>query len=658
MGKTKKQKEETKQQKNETVFVRATSKKEAGNEHFKTGAYQRAIQDYVSAVHLLSTPRFWRSATDALWTTASTLYVACQSNRSLCHLKLNEWGSAIRCATDALTWEKSNVKALFRRGSALMERRDAGDLEKAERDFSKAQQLDPENVDAQRKLASCRALLGKEGTDATTVVSSAKKSVTAQPKSTTAPNKKTKSRRAAKVAEDNKEAKLTACQTMLCQASRKFDPCGNAPIIVGDGRLVQWKDVFELDVEKERRRWGKFCAGSVVSLIEYDCFVNFQLHVALDPCVARTPEAKTIYLDPAKLPTGGENAVEELNNFLNETCEIVDDRLNRPRGSKRVIARRAISRGEVIFTEVPVFSFGVADGGVCIPMASEMNLKTKADCVRHDAPKLNAKFAKLAERERDAIRALCDSSFDFGVSEDVGIAGHFYTNGIHARGAPVFTSNLFLAVSRLNSDCNPNCFYKWRESEGREAVIAKVDICEGDDLTVCYVNPRHPKAERQQNLLDGFGFACRCATCVCGPLTASPASNLDDEAIDVEELLGHIGEFRDGLCSIGYPGSVLNQTDQGFEVFNELVDMIVELGDRLRFPEVAALQPDEICEVAAMMARLSIISRSPTSLAKTFARIAHEHYRIAYGDKKEETQLMARWREDPPTQLTAAELVF
>ncbi|KAF9582171.1 RNA polymerase II-associated protein 3 [Lunasporangiospora selenospora] len=110
----------------------ANTEKEKGNEFFKKGQYQRAIEHY--------------SASMALDPSNSVLPI----NRAMALLKLERYSEAERDCTLGLQLDKKNVKALWRRGIA---RRSLGKFGDARKDFEYALTLDPVNKAVKDELA-------------------------------------------------------------------------------------------------------------------------------------------------------------------------------------------------------------------------------------------------------------------------------------------------------------------------------------------------------------------------------------------------------------------------------------------------------------------------------------------------------------------------
>lgn len=76
---------------------------------------------------------------------------------------------------------------------------------------------------------------------------------------------------------------------------------------------------------------------------------------------------------------------------------------------------------------------------------------------------------------------------------------------------------LYVLHSHLNHSCEPNLSVRHldqRSALARITVLAKRAVPRGEELTITYVDPSLPVAQRRQRLLEwGFG-PCECARCV------------------------------------------------------------------------------------------------------------------------------------------------
>merc|ERR1712113_1070701 len=78
---------------------------------------------------------------------------SCLLNLAQCDLKLEDFTSAVKHATEVLAIEPNSCKAPFRRGMAHMS---FGNLEKSQADLLQASRLDPKNAEVRSHLEECR----------------------------------------------------------------------------------------------------------------------------------------------------------------------------------------------------------------------------------------------------------------------------------------------------------------------------------------------------------------------------------------------------------------------------------------------------------------------------------------------------------------------
>jgi serine/threonine-protein phosphatase 5 len=81
--------------------------KELGNADFKNGHYDKAIEHYSKAIGLLLTSSFDKVETPSV--DKRTLAI-CLTNRAQCHIKIEEFGTAIEDATKALAADPTFFK--------------------------------------------------------------------------------------------------------------------------------------------------------------------------------------------------------------------------------------------------------------------------------------------------------------------------------------------------------------------------------------------------------------------------------------------------------------------------------------------------------------------------------------------------------------------
>ena len=96
------------------------------------------------------------------------------------------------------------------------------------------------------------------------------------------------------------------------------------------------------------------------------------------------------------------------------------------------------------------------------------------------------------------------------------LRGIIETNGIECETAGPSTNMkaVCLSLSRLNHSCNANCDYSWNQRDSQMEVYAQTTICEGEELSISYIDLREPRQVRQQLLQDNWQFRCSCSVCL------------------------------------------------------------------------------------------------------------------------------------------------
>ncbi|KAJ0177606.1 hypothetical protein K1T71_006479 [Dendrolimus kikuchii] len=135
--------------------------KEKGTNYFKCNKFQLAIKMYKRVISLLDSIVEDNAETDETKSKAKELILSAHLNLALVYLKVTpiHHFEAKDHATKALKFDESNVKALFRRGQALL---GSGDAEQALKDFQKIIEAEPQNKVAANQVIVCRATLQKQ----------------------------------------------------------------------------------------------------------------------------------------------------------------------------------------------------------------------------------------------------------------------------------------------------------------------------------------------------------------------------------------------------------------------------------------------------------------------------------------------------------------
>jgi SET domain len=159
-----------------------------------------------------------------------------------------------------------------------------------------------------------------------------------------------------------------------------------------------------------------------------------------------------------------------------------------------VVATDPIDRGEVIISEAPLFTQGLA-----------RNEHTIAASL---AP-------KSMDEKREYLRlANCRDSTKVNP-----LQGIFETNtlpcgdNMQEFGVTASKAGIFLLCSRFNSSCTPNVHNWWDEEGGVIVMRALKPIERGEELCICYGGEWQPRDLRQEKFRSKFGFTCTCTSC-------------------------------------------------------------------------------------------------------------------------------------------------
>ena len=90
-------------------------------------------------------------------------------------------------------------------------------------------------------------------------------------------------------------------------------------------------------------------------------------------------------------------------------------------------------------------------------------------------------------------------------------AGTFKTNALPC-GSGSMIGGVYPTICRINHSCLPNAQNTWHEDRRQLTIYAIRPIKLGDEITIPY-HEGGPKAERQADLQNNFGFTCTCELC-------------------------------------------------------------------------------------------------------------------------------------------------
>jgi len=136
----------------------AAGRKDAAAKYFKAERYLSALNKYrlvlgaVEYVQDITDPRKLDEAT--------AIRKAAKLNEAACHLKLSDWAGAVKACGDVLKDLPQSEKALYRRATAYMK---LSEHHLAETDLRRCLEVNADNREARRLLASCKAVAKESG---------------------------------------------------------------------------------------------------------------------------------------------------------------------------------------------------------------------------------------------------------------------------------------------------------------------------------------------------------------------------------------------------------------------------------------------------------------------------------------------------------------
>lgn len=148
LGFEEKQKEKWEMAPEEKIAM-ATKLKQKGTDCFKLQKYDEAAAKYEEAAGYTFDDEDGEEIPDD----DKALYVSCWSNAAMCYIKLKQYGEAIHASDQVLKVETNNLKALYRRGLARLNR---GYLKDAKVDLMAAYQLDNKNKDIRSAIVKLK----------------------------------------------------------------------------------------------------------------------------------------------------------------------------------------------------------------------------------------------------------------------------------------------------------------------------------------------------------------------------------------------------------------------------------------------------------------------------------------------------------------------
>ncbi|KIH89204.1 hypothetical protein SPBR_07124 [Sporothrix brasiliensis 5110] len=122
----------------------------------------------------------------------------------------------------------------------------------------------------------------------------------------------------------------------------------------------------------------------------------------------------------------------------------------------------------------------------------------------------------------------------------------------------IFVTNAFrTGIADGEPDLHtPNCAYFFDPVTLSHSVYAVVDIMQGEELTVAYIDPIQVRADRQTKLHRHWGFGCTCARCTLPPHRLAES---DDRVRSIQALLTSLDNYS-LLMPDGVSANIANVT--------------------------------------------------------------------------------------------------
>ncbi|KAF9346707.1 hypothetical protein BGX26_001788, partial [Mortierella sp. AD094] len=260
-----------------------------------------------------------------------------------------------------------------------------------------------------------------------------------------------------------------------------------------------------------------------------------------------------------------------------------------PGKGKGMFATRDIKRGTCVISEKPLV------------------------CVGPSLPKTLPTVASMSKKNIKSFLALRNI---YSQEEMTEVAGIIKTNALPL-GENSENGGVYRVISRINHSCAPNVRHNWNPRTEKEYIRAMEDIPAGSEILTDYILPLLTREERQKMLLQDFRFTCQCRIC-----DVASSKEYDDAVTRIKKCsglilmyasssprkaMGYVREAMDILDKVGICGKTTFYYD-GFQIF-------------------------------AIFGNYE--------LAKEWANLYLESYRLDYGEEDEQFRLYVAYSQNP-----------
>ncbi|KAK3688982.1 hypothetical protein B0T22DRAFT_536027 [Podospora appendiculata] len=190
---------------------------------------------------------------------------------------------------------------------------------------------------------------------------------------------------------------------------------------------------------------------------------------------------------------------------------------------------------------------------------------------------------EVQELMREAVARLADPGCILNLSrkgrDEEGVAeveDLLLTNSFVVPLGGELVMGLFPNLARINHACDPNAFVHFSEVTLAMTIWSARDIEPGEEITISYSDPTATYEERQDALLNIWGFKCTCDMCTAPPAHRGASDTrrralrqLQKDVIDQAQR----GEFREAIQTV----------EEIFRVV-EVEKLTVHMGDMYEIP--------------------------------------------------------------------------
>jgi hypothetical protein len=186
--------------------------------------------------------------------------------------------------------------------------------------------------------------------------------------------------------------------------------------------------------------------------------------------------------------------------------------------------------------------------------------------------------------------------------------------------------------------CSPVAALRWDPKTLTMTLYAVRNVDKGEEITISYIDPLHPLAERQRILRQKYGFTCSCAKC---SLDSGPRTVSDENRTKLRKWLSDPNRrtFQNWLSDT--EGEIDRKKVQAYS--KELIEFL-----KLLKNEHLQVLRSVWMEVTDLIARMLIAMADPSSRSKLeVARDVWNVDKTIISGIEDQVGLYESWIQDP-----------